>query len=70
MSLAAKRSDLKNHLSRHVVKRHLNLVTTTELANDTAVVRVGSADGDAFLAKIDLGARPSSENLDPLKAPS
>jgi hypothetical protein len=68
MSLAARKSDLKNHLSRHVVKRHLNLVTTTDLPNDTAVVRGVSADVDASLASIDLGPRPSSEALDPKAA--
>ena len=68
MSLAARKSDLKNHLSRHVIKRHLNLVTTTDLPNDTAVVRGVSADVDASPASIDLGARPSSEALDPKAA--
>jgi hypothetical protein len=64
MSLAARRSDLKNHLSHQVVKRHLNMVTTIDLPNDTAVVIGVSADVNASLAS-DLGARPSSEALDP-----
>jgi hypothetical protein len=68
MSLSARRSDLKNHLSHQVVKRHLNLVTTTDLANDTAIVGGVSADLDASLASIDLGARPSSEAVDPKAA--
>jgi hypothetical protein len=68
MSLAARKSDLKNHLSRQVVKRHLNLVTTTDLPNDTAVLREVSADVNASLAGIDLGAGPSSETLDPKAA--
>jgi hypothetical protein len=65
MSFAARKSDLKNHLSRHVVKRNLNLATTTDLPNDTAVVKGVSADGNASLASIDFGASPSSEALDP-----
>ena len=65
MSLTARRSDLKNHLSHQAVKRHLNLVTTTDLANDTAVVGGVSVDLDASLASIDLGTRPSSEAVDP-----
>jgi hypothetical protein len=68
MSLAARRSDLKNHLSRQVIKRHLNLVTTTDLENNTAVVAGVSADLDASLASTDLGARPSSEAVDPKAA--
>jgi hypothetical protein len=68
MSLAARKSDLKNHLSHQVVKRHLNLVTTTDLPNDTAVVIGVSADINVSLASIDLGARPSSEALDPKAA--
>jgi hypothetical protein len=68
MSLAARKSDLKNHLSRNI-KKHLNLVTTTELPNDMAVVREGmSADGSNSIASIDLGSRPSSEALEPPKA--
>jgi hypothetical protein len=59
MSLAGRKSDLKSHLSRHVVKRHLNLVTTTDLPNDAGVVKGASADGNASLASIDLGAKPS-----------
>ncbi len=69
MSFGARKSDLKNHLSRHVVKRHLNQVTTTDLPNDTAVVGGVSADGDASRASIDLGARASSEGSDALKLP-
>jgi ethanolamine utilization protein EutP (predicted NTPase) len=68
MSLAARRSDLKNHLSHQVVKRHLNLVTTTDLANDTDVAGGVSADLNASLAGIALGARPSSEAVDPKAA--
>jgi hypothetical protein len=68
MSLSARKSDLKNHLSSQAVKRHLNLVTTTDLPNDTAVVRGVSADINAPLASIDLGARPSAEALDPKTA--
>jgi hypothetical protein len=67
MSLAARKSDLKNHLSRNV-KKHLNLVATTDSQNDTAVAREGvSADGKNSIASIDLGARPSTE-LEPPKA--
>jgi hypothetical protein len=68
MSLAARRSDLKNHLSHQAVKRHLNLVTTTDLANDTAVVGGVSVDLDASLASIDIGAAPSSAAVDPKAA--
>jgi len=56
MSLAARKSDLKNHLSRNVKKHYLNLVRTTDLPNDTAVVReVVTADGNNSIASIDLG---------------
>jgi hypothetical protein len=68
MSLAARKSDLKNHLSRHVVKRHLNLVPTTDLPIDTAGVVGLSADGRTTFASIDLGERPSSEGVDPKAA--
>ena len=68
MSLAARRSDLKNHLSHQAVKRHLNLVTTTDLANDTAVAGGVSVDLGASLASIDIGAGPSSAAVDPKAA--
>jgi hypothetical protein len=68
MSLAARKSDLKNHLSRNVKKR-LSLVSATNLPNDTSVTREGvSADGNNSIASIDLGARLSSEALEPPKA--
>jgi hypothetical protein len=69
MSLTARKSDLKNHLSRSVKKHYLNLGSTTDLPNDTAVVREGgSADGNNSIAIIDLGSRASSEAPDPHKA--
>jgi hypothetical protein len=65
MSLAARKSDLKNHLSRNV-KKHLNLVSATDLPNNTSVAREGvSADGNNSIASINLGERPSSEALEP-----
>jgi len=69
MSLTARKSDLKNHLSRSVKKHYLNLDRTTDLPNDTAVVREGvTADGNNSIASIDLGSRTSSEAPDPPKA--
>jgi len=69
MSLTASKSDSKNHLSRSVKKHYLNLDRTTDLPNDTAVVREGvTADGNNSIASIDLGPRTSSEAPDPPKA--
>jgi hypothetical protein len=69
MSLAGRKSDLKNHLSRNVKKHYLNVVGTTDLPNDTTVVREGvTADGKNSIAGIDLGSRTSSAALDPPKA--
>ena len=69
MSLAGRKSDLKSHLSRNVKKHYLNVVGTTDSADDTTVVRQGvTADGNNSVASIDLGARTSSEDLDPPKA--
>jgi hypothetical protein len=64
MSLAARKSDLKNHLSRNIKKHYLNLVGTTALPNDTAMVREGATtDGDNSIASIDLGERSSSAGV-------
>jgi hypothetical protein len=68
MSLAARKSDLKNHLSRNV-KKHLNLVPAIDSPNDTTVPREGaSVDGNSSIATIDLGSRPSAEALELPKA--
>ena len=69
MSLAGRKSDLKNHLSRNVKKHYLNVVGTTDLPNDTSAVREGvTADGNNSIASLELGSRTSSEALDPPKA--
>jgi hypothetical protein len=68
MSLAARKSDLKNHLSRNV-KKHLNLFPAIDLPNDTALAREGvSVDGNSSNATMDLGSRPPAEALEPPKA--
>jgi hypothetical protein len=64
MSLAAKKSDLKNHLSRSVKKHYLNTIGTTELQNDTAMAGEGvTADGDNSIASRDHDERSSSAGV-------
>jgi hypothetical protein len=54
MSLAARKSDLKNHLSRNVKKHYLNTIGTTALPNDTAMATEAvTADGANSIASID-----------------
>jgi hypothetical protein len=62
MSLAARKSDLKQHLS-HKVKKHLlspDLEVPQKL--DASGERVANASESA-VARIDLGQRPSSESI-------
>jgi hypothetical protein len=65
MSLASRKSDLKNHLSRST-KKHLNLSDSATLVDDAAIDERRVVNiGDTAIAKIDLGERPSQERSDP-----
>lgn len=69
MSLAARKSDLKNHLSRST-KKHLNVSPSaplTDAAMSDESRLASSADPDHAVAKIDLGERPSREGTDMLE---
>jgi hypothetical protein len=69
MSLAARKSDLKSHLSRST-KKHLNVSPSTPLPDapmsDESRL-ASSADPDPAVAKIDLGERPSREGTNMLE---
>jgi hypothetical protein len=59
MSLAARKSDLKNHLSRST-KKHLNPFNPATLPDDSMTDRSRTAIApDMAMTKIDLGERPS-----------
>jgi hypothetical protein len=64
MSLAARKSDVKNHLS-HSVKKHLNPFNPVTLPDDSVTYRstITVARNSGF-SKIDLGQRPSSEGTE------
>jgi hypothetical protein len=69
MSIAARKSDLKNHLSRST-KKHLNASPSVPfpdaLMTDESRIAI-AADPHPALAKIDLGERPSREGIDMLE---
>lgn len=65
MSLAARKSDLKSHLSRST-KKHLNLSNSATLPEESVIhEKAVSITDDSAFAKIDLGDRPSSEGFGP-----
>jgi len=68
MSLAARKSDLKNHLSRST-KKHLNPSPSASfpeapMLNESRIAM--AADPDPAVAKIDLGERPPRGGTDML----
>jgi hypothetical protein len=70
MSLAARKSDLKNHLSSSI-KKHLNPSSSAPFpdAPMTDVNRIAIAgDPGPAVAKIDLGERPSREGTNVLES--
>jgi hypothetical protein len=70
MSLAARKSDLKNHLS-HSTKKHLNPPPSAQFPDAPMIdeSRISIAAGpDPAVAKIDLGERPSREGTDVLES--
>jgi hypothetical protein len=68
MSLLARKSDLKNHLS-HNVKRHLITPLPTNPTDDMGVPGEGtSGAGDTTVVRNDVDQRSSSESADASKA--
>lgn len=64
MSFAAKKSDVKNHLSRHVTK-HVLSPDPTSLPDDTGATEEGKSGSNlnTSISGIDSGQRPSSEGI-------
>jgi hypothetical protein len=63
MSLAARKSDVKQHLS-HTTKKHLNPFNSATLPDASITDTNGMAiAGDIAIAKIDLGERPTSAGI-------
>jgi hypothetical protein len=68
MSLAARKSDVKNDLS-HSVKKHLNPFNPVTLPDDSVANRSAmKVARNSGFAKIDLGQRPSSEGTETQEA--
>lgn len=68
MSLAARKSDLKNHLSRNT-KKHLNASTSAPFSDAPIIYESGVAiTAERAIAKIDLDERPFRADTDALEA--
>ena len=66
MNLSARKSDVKNHLSRRVV-RHLISPNPIGLPSDTSATEepLTGNDPSNHLPSVDLGERPSSDGVYP-----
>ena len=64
MSLAARKSDVKNHLSYHV-KRHILSPDSTSLSEKMAATEEGNGRSnlDTSISEVDSRQRPSSDGV-------
>jgi len=63
MSVAGRKSDLKNHLSRRIKKNIASLIPTTQPENTGAVRDETASNVNTSIAGIDRDQRPSSQGV-------